>query len=147
MFSGGGLQLQLQCRRWLLLMIWRKSCSRWNNLKANISMGVEQFVIPLLNSKPIATKSPKYNLNLLMEGFYADTAFLYQLIVSILNCHSKLSFRLSWATDRNETLTWLVFFQNFTVLKNIFLNNCFRYHSILSKKIMPRGQGLKLWNY
>jgi hypothetical protein len=41
------------------------------------------------------SQEPQSNFNLLTEGFSADTAFPYQLIVAIRNCHSQLSFGLS----------------------------------------------------
>jgi hypothetical protein len=51
------------------------------------------------------SQEPKSNFNLLTEGFSADTAFPYQLIVAIRNCHSQLSFGLSWATNQNASLS------------------------------------------
>jgi hypothetical protein len=49
----------------------------------------------MLDSGPIAAKSPNQIFNLLTEVFYADMAFPDQLIVAIRNCHSQLSFGLS----------------------------------------------------
>jgi hypothetical protein len=57
--------------------------------------GIFPLVLVCVGMRANCSQEPKSNFNLLMEGFYADTAFPHQLIVAIRNCHSQLSFGLS----------------------------------------------------